>query len=325
MTQACGTDVNPNYTSAALARRWVITPTIQPTTNVSVVFPYDDSEFSSLSTASLTTANGFDDVFVIDDLQMSKYNGSAENGSWSDNCGTGTAANFMQTANGTVTTGGANGFVSTISGASFVQFSIPSFSEFWLLNTGQPSALPVEMLSFAANCNEKSEVEVQWTTASEQNSQSFIVERSRDLNQWEYVSTVDGAGNSSQIINYGIIDNAPISGISYYRLVQVDLNGAQAIYGPISVSCSNTKNSMLVFPNPTKGNFTVEISSNENISDAQIQITDLTGKVINVRSTNILEGKNQFTFEGLDLQLGSYIINLNTGNGKINPVRVVVN
>ena len=56
-----------------------------------------------------------------------------------------------------------------------------------------------------------------------------------------------------------------------------------------------------------------------------MQITDLTGKVINERTTNILEGKSQFTFEGLDLQLGTYIINLNTGNGKINPVRVVVN
>jgi hypothetical protein len=168
-------------------------------------------------------------------------------------------------------------------------------------------------------------VEVKWTTASEQNSENFIVERSRDLAQWDFVTTVNGAGNSNYAIDYATVDVDPFAGVSYYRLVQVDLNGAETIYGPISVACAEAENGMVVFPNPTKGNFTVEISSNENISDAQIQITDLTGKVINERTTSILEGKTQFTFEGLDLQLGTYIINLNTGNGKINPVRVVVN
>jgi large repetitive protein len=321
MTQACNTDVNPNYTSAALARRWVITPTTQPTTNVSVRFPFDDTEFSALSTASTGTANGFDDVFAIADLQMSKYNGTNENDSWSDNCGTGVSANFMQTTSGAVS---GSSFVSTITGASFAEFSIPGFSEFWILNSGEPSALPVEMVSFAATCNEK-EVEVKWTTASEHNSQDFMIETSRDLSNWITVGQVDAAGNSNQNIDYSILDGNPISGVSYYRMVLVDLDGVERIYGPISVSCSDTENSMIVFPNPTKGNFIVEISSSESISNAQIQITDLTGKVINERSTNILEGKSQFTFEGLDLQLGTYIINLKIGNGKINPVRVVVN
>ena len=319
-TQACGTDVNPNYTSATLARRWVITPT----NNLAALvrFPFEDAEFGDLVTAAGTTANGFDDVFAISDLQMSKYNGTSEDGDWSNNCGTGSSANFIQTANGSITT--ANSFVSTIASTSFVEFSIPGFSEFWLFNSGEPSALPVEVVSFVANCNSK-EVDVKWTTASEQNSQNFIIENSRDLSNWITVGEVDAAGNSNQSIDYSIIDENPIAGISYYRMKQVDLNGAQRIYGPISVSCSDTENSMVVFPNPTKGSFTVEISSYENYSNAQIQITDLTGKVINARSTNILEGKNQFTFEDLDLQLGTYIINLNTGNGKINPVRVVVN
>jgi hypothetical protein len=319
---ACNTDVNPNYASAVLGRRWVITP--EHNLPAIIRLPFDNSEFTSLAAQSLTTANGADDIFAISDIQLSKYSGLYENGDWQDNCtaGAGTTLNINQSANGDVTV--ANGFVGTLANTSFAEFSIPGFSEFWLLNSGEPSALPVEMVSFAASCNDK-EVEVKWTTASEHNSQNFIIETSRDLSNWITVGQVNAAGNSNQNIDYTIIDGNPISGVSYYRMLQVDLNGVERIYGPISVSCSDAENSMIVFPNPTKGNFTVEISSDENISNAQIQITDLTGKVINERSANILEGKSQFTFEGLDLQLGTYIINLNTGNGKINPVRVVVN
>jgi hypothetical protein len=192
------------------------------------------------------------------------------------------------------------------------------------IGSGQISWLPVELTNFAANCNEKSQVDIKWSTASEQNSENFIIERSRDLTQWEFVSTVNAAGNSNYNINYSTLDTDPFGGISYYRLIQVDNNGAEKIYGPISVSCSDTENSIIVFPNPTQGNFTVEISSTEIFMNAQLQITDLTGKIIHQRSTNILEGKNQFTFEGLELQLGTYIINLNSVNGKINPVRIVV-
>jgi hypothetical protein len=216
---------------------------------------------------------------------------------------------------------GATGGVSdlTITNTGMTGFS-------WFnIGSGQISWLPVELTNFAANCNEKSQVEIKWSTASEQNSENFIIERSRDLTQWEFVSTINAAGNSNYNINYSTADTDPFGGISYYRLIQVDNNGAEKIYGPISVSCAGNENGMVVFPNPTKGNFTVEISSTEIFTNAQLQITDLTGKVIDERSTNILEGKNQFTFEGLNLQLGTYIINLNSVNGKINPVRVVVN
>ncbi len=213
--------------------------------------------------------------------------------------------------------------LSDVSDFTITNTEMTNFS-FFNIGSGQISWLPIELINFAANCNEKSEVDLKWSTASEQNSEYFNIERSRDLVQWEYVSTVNAAGNSNYNIDYSTVDTDPLGGISYYRLAQVDNNGTQTIYGPISVSCSDKENAMVVFPNPTQGNFTVEISSTEMFANAQLQITDLTGKVINERSTNILEGKNQFTFEGLDLQLGTYIVQLNSANQTIQPVRIVV-
>jgi hypothetical protein len=216
---------------------------------------------------------------------------------------------------------GASGGISdfTIANTGMTGFS------FFNIGSGNANPLPVTLLDFAANCNEKPEVNVKWTTASEQNSENFVVERSRELNQWEYVTTVNAAGNSNYNIDYQILDANPFSGVSYYRLVQVDNNGVETIYGPISVSCVDETNSMMVFPNPTKGDFIVEISSNEDLSDSQLIITDLSGKVISTRIINVLQGKTQAIFENQELQLGTYIIQLKSSNHNIQPVRVIVN
>jgi hypothetical protein len=328
VTSACADPAATTFKTAVMGRNWYINPTNNlPAT---IRLPITNAEVAALvAKSATTTVNPNDDVFAIGDVNLSKYNGLNENGSWEDNCNPADSTSYA-TSNLYITQGGngaisiANGFVETIAGSSYIEFTIPGFSEFWLMNSENATPLPVQLTNFNASCN-LNEVNVKWTTASEQNSQSFIVERSRDLAIWEFVSEIGAAGNSSSDLNYTVSDLDPIAGVSYYRLKQVDLDGAEKIYGPISVACFENENSMIVFPNPTKGNFTVEISSSENISNAQIQVTDLTGKVINERTTNILEGKSQFTFEGLDLQLGTYIINLNTGNGKINPVRVVVN
>jgi hypothetical protein len=329
ITSSCFDPINENYKTAVLGRNWKIDAGIDGPAIIRL--PISSAEVSQLIAKSATTAiNANDNVFSIADINLSKYDGANEDGDWQNNCNLTTNTSLAiqelyipQDGSNDVTI--TNGFIETIAGSSYIEFTIPGFSEFWLMNSEFATPLPVSLTSFAANCNEKSQVNIQWTTASEQNSQSFIVERSRDLADWQFVTIVNAAGNSNYNIDYSTIDTDPFGGVSYYRLVQVDLNGAETIYGPISVACAEAENGMVVFPNPTKGNFTVEISSSENISNAQIQVTDLTGKVINERTTNILEGKTQFTFEGLDLQLGTYIINLNTGNGKINPVRVVVN
>ena len=192
------------------------------------------------------------------------------------------------------------------------------------VGSGNPSALPVTLIDLSANCNEKAEVDIFWSNASEKNTAKFIVEKNRDLINWQTVAEKSAAGNSNYLIEYVQADTNPFEGISYYQLRQIDFNGAESKFGPISASCSDTENGMIVFPNPTQGNFTVEISSTEIFTDAQLQITDLTGKVINERLTNILEGKNQFTFEGLDLQLGTYIVQLNSLNDNFRPVRIVV-
>ncbi len=90
------------------------------------------------------------------------------------------------------------------------------------------------------------------------------------------------------------------------------------------VSCAEESNGMHVFPNPTKGDFTVEISANQNLSNSEIVVIDLNGKIVSKRNIHVLQGKTQVIFQNQELQAGTYIIQLISVNGKINPVRIVV-
>jgi len=103
------------------------------------------------------------------------------------------------------------------------------------LNTGAPpttehrvqgmpvpldEAQPVlELTSFEASSTANEGVSVQFATVSERPEETFIVQRSRDLMHWETVATVRGSGHTDVHTSYEVNDEAPISGVSYYRLV----------------------------------------------------------------------------------------------------------
>ena len=75
------------------------------------------------------------------------------------------------------------------------------------------------------------------------------IERSVDVENWEEIGKIPGAGNSNQIMDYVLFDDEPIYGVSYYRLMQTDYDGKFEIFPPVSVKIDKP----LVFtinPNP---------------------------------------------------------------------------
>lgn len=99
--------------------------------------------------------------------------------------------------------------------------------------------LPVELLTFSAQ--EVGEtVRLDWSTATETGSSHFVVERSAKADQYEEVGSLPAAGFSQSTTQYGLIDQQPFGGSSYYRLKQVDLNGQHEYFGPIVVNRNGT-------------------------------------------------------------------------------------
>lgn len=186
-----------------------------------------------------------------------------------------------------------------------------------------PGALPIELLYFDAIAN-NNQVELSWATASEKNNDYFTIERTVGGITFEEIARVAGQGNSSIKFKYSFTDTRPKNGTSYYRLKQTDYNGESEYFEVRSVNIQRSDLVYSIYPNPNRGSFTIEISSDKTHTDAQLYITDMTGKVISSQKINLAIGTTQIVMENTDIQMGTYLVTLRGADQKIKPVKVMV-
>ena len=94
--------------------------------------------------------------------------------------------------------------------------------------------LPIELLSFQATTL-SDRVQLKWSTASEINNMGFEIERLYN-GLWVPIGFINGHYNHNGILNYSFIDYAPNSGTNYYRLKQIDYDGAFEYFGPVAAN-----------------------------------------------------------------------------------------
>lgn len=171
-------------------------------------------------------------------------------------------------------TGSAN-TTGNITSASFSPFN----SSFALANaTGGFNPLPVKLTDLKAEPIDKT-VKISWATFSENNNDYFDVERAGENLIYSKLSSKRGAGNSNIYIPYQAMDFSPLAGISYYRLKQVDLNGAEEYFGPVKVQFNKT-NSFQLFPTVSDGSNIHLSYIGEDLKAYEIIINNIEGKSI---------------------------------------------
>lgn len=149
----------------------------------------------------------------------------------------------------------------------------------WVLST-IVAPLPVELVSFHGECA-SSNAQIYWTTASEMNNDYFTVERSENGTSFYAVGEVDGAGNSTSLLEYTFRDLNPIEDISYYRLKQTDFNGVHKISPIISIAqCYETDKGLLVYPNPASDEVFISFLNYKNTSTVIMSLFDETGRLV---------------------------------------------
>ncbi len=176
--------------------------------------------------------------------------------------------------------------------------------------------LPIELMSFQANCEKNNVVEVTWNTASEHNSNYFVVERSRDGISWLTIGTVAAATNSTSLINYSLTDDQGLEGVSYYRLTQYDLDGASETFNVVSLNCSTStgENAMKVYPNPNDGNFNVDLFTSDAAGESILKITNSKGQIIYTKNIDVMAGNNMYLIKELNLAPGIYFLSIDNGS-----------
>lgn len=118
---------------------------------------------------------------------------------------------------------------------------------------------PVTWTSFYLVPQDDNSCKLVWSTADETNNAYFAVERSVDGINFETIATISGAGNRDIASNYFYVDNAPLSGTSYYRITQHDFDGkfsstAMKPYSSLGLIEVTT------YPNPFQNNTTLLVS-----------------------------------------------------------------
>lgn len=321
-TQACNTDpiLHPQFTTTALNRHWTISSTNAPTAPVTIRLYIDGNDISALATVANANANPNDDITGIGSLELSKYSGPNENDQWNDNC-TGTTTLHMQIDNGPTNSAIVGG--PGISNGQYITFQIPSFSELWLSGTNNISPLPVSFDNLTANCTPNG-VKLGWITYSEINNDKFIVESSEDANEYNEIGVVYGNGNSNTVLQYEYLDPNPYRAITYYRIKQVDYNGDITYYGPIVANCKISTPSK-IYPNPSNDYFHIEFESQTKEGNAQIEIIDLAGRVVNKIDTEVKIGMNTLSVYQLRLSAGMYTVKVKVANELISSGQLIIN
>ncbi|MBE2279063.1 MAG: immune inhibitor A [Ignavibacteriaceae bacterium] len=177
------------------------------------------------------------------------------------------------------------------------------------------TAVPVELTSFTANVSENG-VNLDWATASEVNNSGFDVQRSSNSELWETLSFVAGKGSTADASVYKYIDNSPLPGKSYYRLVQIDYDGTTQKYGPVEIDFTTVYDYELSqnYPNPfnPSTNLTFTLAQ---AGKTDLRIYDITGTEVSNLVNDYLEaGKYTITFDASKLSSGIYFYELRSGN-----------
>ncbi|WP_161597046.1 FG-GAP-like repeat-containing protein [Dyadobacter flavalbus] len=175
--------------------------------------------------------------------------------------------------------------------------------------------LPVELISFNADTVEKS-VELHWATASEVNSKSFEIERSKNARDWNQIGSVPANVNVKSISHYSFTDVAVLSGTYYYRLKMTDQDGTYTYSRIQVVNVSSAELLVTLFPNPVSDKINIKYEGTDGIQEVQLRSEN--GKTV------FQSGKALNQIDIKHLQPGLYILVITGQNGMKSTHKLIV-
>jgi hypothetical protein len=174
----------------------------------------------------------------------------------------------------------------------------------------------VQLLHFGGKRN-GAVSDLSWMTSQERNNSHFIVERSRDGQQFSNLSAAIPSkavnGNSNERLSYGYTDATPYQGMNYYRLAQYDVNG-QVHYSQVVSVYFGDDTHINVYPNPTQGDVTVRVRIAKP-TEADIRILDATGRVVRMVKAMLQAGENEVGIDMQGVADGVYMLQVSNGKG----------
>ena len=174
---------------------------------------------------------------------------------------------------------------------------------------GEPGAcnLPVELSAFFADCENRN-TRLQWTTLTESNSEYFAVEVSRNGTDFEEITKIPAAGNTTLTQNYTFVDTNLRIGEHYYRLKQVDTEGSYEYSDIVATTCVTTTPEIIeIYPNPVRETATVHFNLATDVS-IRTSVFSQQGQLLIERNNTMGEGFHNINFDTKQLPKGVYVL-----------------
>ena len=259
---------------AIINRKWNVAPTTQPTSDVTVIYPFTHTEYGDAVTAlsaistTITNANQLEMYKLTSAGTFADPHASGATGVALPHGASASTSNWVWSQHGNGTD-------------HLATYKVASFSGGGGGGGASGSPLPVELIHFEAQAAANHTADLHWVTASEINNSHFVIERSYDGIRWEWVGNVTGNGTTSQLIDYNYADEtiAKNQNTAYYRLKQVDYNGAFE-YSDVRVVRFDGNAEVFeiaAYPNPFNNEVTIRVNANESYT---IEVTDINGVVV---------------------------------------------
>lgn len=171
--------------------------------------------------------------------------------------------------------------------------------------------LPVELLYFAARPGNQ-EVLLNWATASELNNAYFTVERTLDGAAYQTVAQVQGAGTSHTQLYYQCADEAPVVGVSYYRLKQTDYNGKYKYSKPVKVSFDLSDYLSLYYDTNAKA-IQLSVHTDSDNTPLSTLVSDALGNIVCCHKENCPRGNYSSKIDICNATPGIYCVRMDIG------------
>lgn len=198
-----------------------------------------------------------------------------------------------------------------------VCFPVSGFSYFYLHAENPGNApLPVNLMSFTGT-KKDGVSQLAWTTATETNNSHFILERSKDGNQFNAISgrilSQAEQGNSQTPLSYSHTDVTPYQGHNYYRLQQHDIDGNISYSKVVDLYFGN-ETMITLYPNPTSQILNIDLNT-PLATEAKVNVLDATGRIVKVIYMQFQAGANSAQIDLQELADGMYMIQITNGKG----------
>jgi|GEM_PF-2552262 len=176
-------------------------------------------------------------------------------------------------------------------------------SPIMIKNTGviiNNEPLPLELTSFQG-ISERQSVQLNWSTANEENVKQFDIERMNDFDEWNWIGSVRYTDSNNK---YSFTDRNPSQGSNYYRLAVIDFDNSY-FYSNIVEARVTHSDFVSVYPTKVSEALTV-VLNNSNCKNCFLTIHNRKGqklKELNNITTNT-------TIDVSTLMNGVYYLNI---------------